>query len=153
MIEKLFFIFNDENGRLERVAKHSVRLLYILSFLSREQQRHPSASYRTRERSTVPIGIFNTVLPVSLIFEKTFLHVTGHHWLIVLKLSFDGDAGTPSAATAPLSPVPPTLRTSGRYKASGPDVYKKHTQSLYLSKRGRYFVPPLLPCRVKQPLA
>lgn len=104
-----------------------MRLLFILSFLSREQRRHPLASFRTRERTTVPIGILNTVLPVSFIIEKSIFHVGGHQWLIILWLSFDGDAGTPSAAAAPLSPVPPALRASGIYKNMGPDAYIKHT--------------------------
>lgn len=153
MIDKLFFIYNGDNGRSYRVANNSMRLLFILSFLSREIGRHPLASFRTRERTTVLIGILNTVIPVILILEKTYFRISAKSWLVVAELSIDGNAETPSAAVPPHSPVPPTLCASGKYRDSGSRHYKLSLRSLYLSKRGRYFAPPLLPCRVKQPLA
>lgn len=68
-------------------------------------------------------------------------------WLLTITVNHDRDAGAPS----PLSPSSPPalLKTHGLgiYKDTGPNVYKKHTQSLYMSKTGPGEAPSDLPCR------
>jgi len=116
MTEKLFFLYNGETHRLKRVTAQNVQVLLTLSILSLTAKRHSAAQKHVRERSTVPIGILKNVVPVGIIIEKTILHITGPQWLVILELSFDGNAETPSVATPPISPVPPTLCASGIYK-------------------------------------
>lgn len=129
---------------VERISAAKALIYLTLSSSSRTNRRHFRQLATIREQMTSFIGIhFLTGIPVKI----DFYPVAGGQWLLVVSFSGDSDAGTPSAATLPFSPTPSGRRASGMYKFSGASAYKEHTQNLYMSKRGRYYAPPLLPCR------
>ena len=150
MTYTLYFLIDTTSGVQKRIDAEDARLLYTLSSISRGQlktRQHQIPLNAPREILTVHIGILgNTGIIIPITVRKTVHHVVDRYWLVILYFKLD-DAGTPSAATPPLSPVPPTRRALGRYKDPVPYDYKNHTQSLYMSKRGRYYAAPLLPYR------
>lgn len=125
-------------------AREALTHLLIASSISRAAKRDWDLKNRTREMMTS----FSGIQP----FTGDTIYVKAHpildgRWLLTVTVDQNRDAGTPSAATLPFSPTPPGRRASGMYKFSGASAYKEHTQNLYMSKRGRYYAPPLLPCR------
>lgn len=128
---------------------NNIRTVEALKFLSsssrsRFNNRHLQLPQSLRERMTSFIGIlFLSGIPFSI----DAYPVAGGIWILTIFIYDGTDAGAPSAATAPLSPKTPSRRASGIYKDWGPYVYKKHTQSFYLSKTGPGEAPSDLPCR------
>lgn len=132
-----YILIDHKTGKLTDITTNTTcRILSALSCLSREKQWPLELYDYNRERQTIVIGISNTVFPEQSHIRFSFKSISRDYSLIILEIVSNSEDGTPSAATPPLSPVPPTLCASGIYKDTGPDTYKKHTQSLYISKRG-----------------
>lgn len=149
-----YLLFSGDGLRDISPSEALLYLTYSASF-SRHNLRHSVSIDRSRETMTLFQGtLFISGIPVYVVLSITVFPIEARLLLMVISQELYMDAGTPAAAacsTAP--PNPHAHRASGTYKDTGPDDYKNHPPTLYMSKRGRYFAPPLLPCRVKQPLA
>lgn len=150
MTYTLYFLIDTTSGVQKRIDVKDARLLYTLSSISRGQlkaRQHQIPLNTPREILTVHIGIpGNSGIIIPITVRKTVHHVVDRYWLVILYFKLD-DAGNPSAATAPLSPTPPTRRPSGLYRGAGPDIYKMYPTPLFKSKRGHCYTMSLLPCR------
>lgn len=147
MTQTLYFLIDSHTGIRKRITEEDAQLLNILSTISRENKQHQKSHESHREILTVHIGIpGNTGIIIPLTVQKTVHHVVDRYWLVILNFKWD-DAGTPSAAMAPLSPAPTSRRASRIYKGAEPDIYNLSPAPLYMSKRGRYYAAPLLPYR------
>jgi len=143
MTYTLYFLIDTTSGVQKRIDVKDARLLYTLSSISRGQlktRQHQIPPDAPREILTVHIGIpGNTGIIIPITVRKTVHHVVDRYWLVILYFKLD-DAGNPSAATAPLSPAPPTRRTSGLYRGAGPDIYKMYHTPLYKRNMTKAFV-------------
>lgn len=118
--------------------------LLITSSISWAAKRRWDLKNRAQERMTS----FQGIHPLTGDTVCVTVHpVLDNRWLLTVIVKQNRDAGTPSAATPPLSPTPPSRRTSHIYRGAEPDIYKMSPAPLYMSKRGRYYAAPLLPYR------
>lgn len=125
-------------------ATEALTYLRITSSLSWAAKRHRDYYSRTQERMTS----FQGIHPLTGDTVCVTVHpVFDSRWLMTVIVHQGRDAGTPSAATPPLSPSTPTRRASRIYRGAEPDTYKMSPAPLNMSKRGHCYTMSLLPCR------
>ena len=123
-------------------ATEALAYLLISSSISRDAKRDWDLKIRTREMMTSFSGIHP--FTGDTVYVKVHPVVDGC-WLLTVTIIRDRDAGTPSAATSPLSPVPPTRRASGCYK-DPIAYYIKNPHNLYnIARRDQAMPRPTCP--------
>ena len=132
-------------------ASEALSYLIISSSISWAARRYRDHYNRTQERMTS----FQGIHPLTGDTVCVTVHpVFDSRWLMTVIVHQDRDAGTPSAATPPLSPSTPTRRASRIYRGAEPDIYKMSPAPLNMSKTGPGEAPSDLPCRgLKRPRA
>lgn len=91
-------------------ASEALTYLRITSSLSWAAKRYREHFNRTQERMTSFQGIHPLTGDTVCV---TVYPVLDGHWLLTVNVNKNRDAGTPSAATPPISPCPLTRRASG----------------------------------------
>lgn len=128
--QSFLLISADSVKRID--ATEALAHLLISSSISRDAKRDWDLKIRTREMMTSFSGIHP--------FTGDTIHVKFHpimdgRWLLTVTVNQDRGAGTPSPLSPSSPPALPATHGLGRYKDRESLVYKKHTHTLYLSKR------------------